>query len=330
MSPEESQVRHDGALAVEPLSGRDLAAFVAAVETGTVQGAADALTLTQSAVSKRIQALERRLGARLLDRGRHGASPTETGQRLYPQARYALVALARAEEAARPPTGAQRLLSIAASHTVGEVLLPGWLAAYRVVDLDLQVQVDIDNSPTVIRHVLDGTVDLGFVEGIDPLRRLETMVVARDELVAVVGSQHRWARRRSIRARELADEPYITREAGSGTRAVVEAALGRAGVRLRPTLEVASLQSVKRALAGGGVSLISAMIVADEQRSGSLHALRVHDVDLTRELRAVRRRRPAPTASARRFWSWLEPTGIAGSGAIEHGRTGAIGPPVVG
>lgn len=105
---------------------------MAAVESGTVNGAADALDLTQSAVTKRIQALERRLGAELLRRGRLGVRPTEEGRALYPEAKQALVALAGAEDVVvelRERRG--RFLSLAASHTIGEFLLPGWLAAFR-------------------------------------------------------------------------------------------------------------------------------------------------------------------------------------------------------
>jgi DNA-binding transcriptional LysR family regulator len=294
-------------LTAEPLSARDLVVFVAAMESGSVQGAADALTMTQSAASKRLQALERRLGATLLERSRTGVTATDLGRRLYPEARQALAALARAERAARPTEAARRVLTLAASHTVGEVLLPAWLAAYRltVSEAELQVQVDVVNSPTVIHRVRQRTVDVGFVEGLDALTGLDVLTVARDELVAVVGSQHRWARRRSVRARELLGEPYITRESGSGTRAVTEAAFAQVGVRLEPALEVASLQSVKRTLSTGGVAVISRATVAEELRAGVLCALPVSDVTLTRELRAVRRLRPAPARAARDFWEWL-------------------------
>jgi DNA-binding transcriptional LysR family regulator len=297
----------------EPLSGRELATFVAAVDSGSVQGAADALALTQSAATKRLQALERRIDTVLLERTRAGVQPTEAGRRLYPEARHALAALARAERAARSAGSTRRVLTLAASHTVGEVLLPDWLAAYRLgnADSDLQVQVDVVNSPTVIRRVREGAVDIGFVEGLDALSGLDAIDVARDELVAVVASQHRWAGRRTIRARELAQEPYITREAGSGTRAVAEAALERAGVRLQPALEVASLQSVKRALASGGVAVISAATVEEERRAGALCALRIADAQLTRELTAIRRPRPAPTRPAREFWAWLSDRSLA-------------------
>jgi DNA-binding transcriptional LysR family regulator len=71
----------------EPLSARDVATFAAAVETGSIQAAADALALTQSAATKRIQRLERRLGVTLLDRGRYGVRPTDAGRSLYPDAK---------------------------------------------------------------------------------------------------------------------------------------------------------------------------------------------------------------------------------------------------
>src|ERR1700744_572548 len=83
----------------DPLSSRELAAFAAAVETGSVQGASEARDLTQSATTKRIQALERRLGVTLLTRGRHGVRPTEEGMALYPEARRGLDALVQAEGA---------------------------------------------------------------------------------------------------------------------------------------------------------------------------------------------------------------------------------------
>src|ERR1700749_1137211 len=100
----------------DPLPSRELAAFLAAVETGSVQGAAEALDLTQSATTKRIQALERRLGASLLPRARPGARPPEGGMALSPEARRGLAPLPLAEQAVVGPR-ASRPLRIAPSHT---------------------------------------------------------------------------------------------------------------------------------------------------------------------------------------------------------------------
>src|SRR6185312_13685197 len=87
----------------DPLSGRELAAFVAAVDAHTLHAAADTLALTQSAVTKRVAALERRVGQKLLERGRSGVRPTAAGRALYPEARAALAALERARRALADP-----------------------------------------------------------------------------------------------------------------------------------------------------------------------------------------------------------------------------------
>jgi DNA-binding transcriptional LysR family regulator len=282
------------------------------MEAGSVHGAADALGLTASAVTKRLQALERRVGVILFDRGRHGLRSTSAAQVLYPDAKAALSALAQAEQALREHLDVHaRALVLAASHTIGEFLLPAWLAAFRQKHPDVRAQIDIANSPSVLASIRDQTADIGFVEGADPLDGLEAVTVQRDEIVAVVASGHRWSRRRSVRAPELQSEPYLARETGSGTRTVASMALAEAGIELQPSLEVASSQSLKRALAGGGFALMSELVVAAEVQAGTLRALPLAGLQLQRDLRAVRdpRARPRPASDTAAFWRWL--TGLA-------------------
>ena len=289
-----------------PLAGSELAAFVAAVEAGTVHGAADALQLTQSAVTKRIQALERRVGGRLFERGRFGVRPTELGRTVYPAAKRALEALgsvAELVELSRAQGSTD--LRLSASHTIGEFLLPGWLADFRRERPDVHPQLEIVNSQGVIDAIRENRSEIGFIEGLDSPAGLHTITVARDEIVAVVAAGHPWARRRVVTVRDLAAEAYLTREAASGTRAVATAALARSGVELTPALQAASAQSLKRALTGGGFTLISRLTIETEERAGVLVGLPVRGIDLRRELRAIRRRRPAPSAAARAFWRWI-------------------------
>jgi DNA-binding transcriptional LysR family regulator len=281
----------------EPVSSRGLAAFAAAVESGSVQGASEALDLTQSATTKRIQALERRLAVTLLVRGRTGVRPTEEGR--------ALDALASAERSVLAAKAAQPL-RIAASHTVGECLLPNWLAEFRAAAPDLHPQVDVDNSPGAIEAVRDDEAEVGFVEGLDPLDGLEAMTVARDEIVLVLGAGHRWARRRSVRPRELTGERYISRESGSGTRAVADAHLAEAGVRLEPDLSLASLEAVKRSLASGGFTLISRLALEPEASAGLIVSVPLKEMRIERSLIAIRRRSAQHRETGRRFWKWLK------------------------
>jgi DNA-binding transcriptional LysR family regulator len=295
----------------DPVSSSELSAFVAAYEAGTVQGAADALSLTQSALTKRLQALERKLGASVFDRGRTGVKPTRLGQTIYPPAKQALAqlhAVALAAQAAR--AGEQQDLRLSASLTIGEFLLPGWLSAFRAMHPTVHPQLEVVNSAGVLSAVRDGQAQIGFIETGAAPNDLESIVLARDELVAVVAAEHRWARRRSLSAAALAGESYLTREQDSGTRAVATAALTARGIVLAPALEVASTESLKRLISQGGFSILSRLAVAEEQRDGLLVGLPVRDLVLTRELRAVRRRTGRDGSGSRRsaartFWDWL-------------------------
>jgi DNA-binding transcriptional LysR family regulator len=292
----------------DPLSGRELAAFVTAVETGTVQGAADALALTQSAATKRVLALERRVGHPLLERTAQGVRATEAGAVLYPLAREALAALVRAETAVTSSRRDEPLV-IHASRTVGETLLPQWLALFRAGAPALRVSVAITNSDEVVHAVRDRTAEIGFIEGpAVSVHGLTELVVAHDELRVVVASGHPWARRRAIPFKALATQPYLAREAGSGTREVAAAALAAKGVELSPALEVSSAEGLKRAVLAGGFSLLSERVVEPEVAAGALRAIPVSGVELHRTLRAVRRSRPALQGPARALWLWLERT----------------------
>ena len=173
----------------DPLAGGELAAFVTAVESGTVQGAADALQLTQSAATKRIQALE------------------------------------RAEIAVRAPGRTAVPLRIHASRTIGETLLPEWLASFRPVAPASLVSVVITNSEEVLRAVREGACEVGFVEGPPQgVRGLEELVVAHDEIRAVVAAGHPWARRRASGRRPRAFWEWL---GGAGAGANADIVLAR-------------------------------------------------------------------------------------------------------
>ena len=289
-----------------PLTGPELAAFIAAVEAGSVQGAADALGLTQSAVTKRLQALEARVGVRLLERGHFGVRPTAAGKVLYPDAKRAVGALAAAHETLAAHVDASAVvLRLSASHTVGEVLLPDRLAAFRRSAAGVRAQLEVTNSPAVLRAVRAGDADIGFVEGPDPLDGLEALTIAHDELVVVVADGHPWARRPAVAPEALLAETYLARECGSGTRAIAAAALAAACVELHPNLELASSQSVKRALRGGGFALMSRLVVDAEVSAGTLRTLSIDGIDLARRLVAVRDPQAPPRPAASAFWSWL-------------------------
>lgn len=290
---------------LEPLPSRDLIAFVAAVESGRLSGAADSLSLTQSAVTKRIQSLENRLGTQLLERSHHGVSPTAAGRALYPDAKEGLAAFSRATRNLRDETAAHSCLHLAASHTIAEFLLPRWLAAFRIATPTLRSSVTVVNSQAVLAAVQEHDTDIGLLPNPDPRASLDSVRIGKDELVVVVRSDHRWARASSVAPSQLRSETFFTREEGSGTRSLGLEALRHLGIKLIPAVEVGSTQALKRMVLSEGYTIISRLAITDEQADGELHALSVRGADLCRSLYAVKHPSSKLAPVAQQFWSWL-------------------------
>jgi DNA-binding transcriptional LysR family regulator len=296
------------ALGREPLPSRELAAFVAAVEAGTIGAAADSLTLSQSAVTKRLQNLESQVGCALLVRSHRGVEPTAAGEALYPEAKAALASLARAAEAVEADRAAgEGRLRIAASQTIGSFLLPRWLAAFEAIAA-ASSRVTVVNSEAVIEAVRDHEADIGFLPDAASLGGLDALEVGQDELVVVVGREHSWARTDSVTPAQLDSEPFFTREEGSGTRAASLAGLRELGVELHPSLETSSTETLKLAVRHGGFTIMSSLAIAEEICRDQLHPLRLKGACLGRRLFAVRRRDVPMTGATRRFWAWLKAT----------------------
>ena len=267
---------------------------------GSLSAAARALGLAQPSVSTGLRRLERQTGLTLVARSASGTRLTDAGRAVLHRGRDVLTAsdaLEREVQALRTASSAR--VRVAASLSIAEYLVPGWLASRptgaAVVDLA------VANSRDVVDAVLHGRADVGFVEGPDVADGLHARAVGDDELVVVVAPGHPWARRRRpVTAAELAAAPLAVRESGSGTRAVLERALAAAGHP--PTgspAQLGSTSAVKAVVRGGSAAaVLSRLTVADEIARGDLRQVPVEGVDLRRTLRVVwaRSRRPAPAA----------------------------------
>ncbi|MHC0428593.1 LysR family transcriptional regulator [Streptomyces sp. O3] len=276
--------------------------LLAVARLGSLGRAARELGISQPAASSRVRAMERQLGVALVDRSPRGSRLTDTGVLVTDWAR-------RIVEAAEAfDVGAQALrdrrdsrLRVAASMTIAEYLLPGWLIALRRERPDTAVSLLAGNSVAVAEQVLAGEADLGFVEGLDVPGGLSGAVIARDSLVVVVAPGHAWAKRRApLGPAELTATPLILRERGSGTRQVLDAALAEDGGLVRPLLELSSTTAVKAAVvSGAGPSVLSELAVGDEVAAGRLVQVPVRGVGLRRDLRAVWTTGHRPTGPAR-------------------------------
>lgn len=264
--------------------------LLAVARLGSVGRAAAELGVSQPAASARIKGMERQIGVPLLERSPRGSQPTETGRVVVEWARNvveAAQALDAGIDALRERRDAR--LTVVASLTVAEYLMPGWLLALRQLNPDTAVILRTANSADVAAHVLAGEADLGFVEGPSTPAGLSGVVVAADRLVVVVAPGHPWARRRTpLTGAELAATPLVLREPGSGTREVLEQALAPYGGATAPRLELASSTALKAAaMTGAGPVCLSELAVIEELATGRLVSVPLEDVDLARPLRAV-------------------------------------------
>ncbi|MGA0567547.1 LysR family transcriptional regulator [Rathayibacter sp. KR2-224] len=263
--------------------------LVAVSEHGSLSAAARAVGMAQPNASRAIAAWEKSLGVRLLERSPRGSHLTAEGDVVVDWASAVLDdarALHTAIAALRRDRNSH--LTVAASLTVAEYLIPVWLTRLRREHPSLDVGLLVQNSSEVFDLVGSGRAAVGFVESPRVPRTLRRIAVSHDRLVVVVAPEHPWAkRRRPLGAAELAATHLVTREPGSGTRNTLDDAL--AGYRRAdPVLELSSNAAVRVAVvSGAGPAVLSELAVASAVRSGELVEVPLSGLELVRTLHAV-------------------------------------------
>ena len=243
--------------------------FVAVAERGHVTAAARALNLTQSAVSNAIAALEQRHAARLFDRVGRGIVLNEVGRAFLPEAK-AVLARAEAAEAVLADLSALRhgRLSVFASQTIAGYWLPARLVRFRQAYPAIELSVAVGNTEEAAAAVLDGRVELGFIEGEIDEPRLAIETVGSDRLIVLVPPDHSWAGRQQLSLDDLTAAPWVLREHGSGTRSSFESAVGGG---LTVSLSLPTNEAVlAAAVAGAGPTVLSEHVAAAAIAAGRL------------------------------------------------------------
>lgn len=252
--------------------------FVAVAELEHMTRAAQALNLTQSATSAAIAALEARYAVKLFNRIGRRIELTDAGRLFVAEARAVLARAAAAETVLADFADLSKgSLSLAASQTVGNYWLPPLIHRYQSQYPGISLSLRIGNTEQVAAWVIEGSADLGLIEGEIDEPALAVQPVADDELVLVVGAAHPWAKRRMIAPRDLKTVRWVLRERGSGTRAMFESALAKFGVAagdLDVALELPSNEAVRSAVAAGaGATVISKLVVSALLKTRALVAL---------------------------------------------------------
>jgi DNA-binding transcriptional LysR family regulator len=290
---------------------RALEVFCKIVELGSFSRAAEAVLLTQPTVSGHIKALETELGLRLLDRAGRTVTPTRAGELLHGYARRILALREEAQQAINEHKGGLKgHLVIGGSSIPGAYILPSLVAAFKRGHPDVTISLHVSGSRDIVRGVIDGTCEVGMVGARFDEGRVHYEPYEEDELVLAVPAAHPWAGRSSVRLAELAGQPFIMRERGSGTRKVMEQAMLDHALNpggLRVVLEVTGNEAVRQALkAGAGVSIISRRAIEDDIRCKMVAALRIQGVRLVRDFFLVTHKSRSRSPLGKAFLSLLQ------------------------
>ena len=271
-------------------------AFLAVIDEGDFQGAAQALGLAQPTVSQQLRKLEETLGVQLVIRTRGGSQPTSDGLAFLPYARGLIRTAERAVEAV-----ASRPLSIGASSNIGTYLLPKRLHRFAT-ETDTGFDLVLGTNPETAERLDGGEVDIALMEWWDGRPGFSATAWRREPMVVITSPLHPWRRRRSVGKALLFDQPMIGGETGTGTGHLLQKVFGRNAGRLRVAMQLGSTAAVKEAVkAGLGISMVMAGAVEEEVEVGTLHALRLADGDLAKDLFVVLPDGTPETSAAARF-----------------------------
>ena len=254
---------------------RQLAAFCAVVERKSFSQAADRLGVTQPAVSLQVRALEKRLGAQLLEDVAGDEAGELTGD-----------------------------LSLGASTGPAAVVIPLLLGEFARENPQVKVQLAVHDTQSVVDLVADRELELGIVGAARRHRAVHFEPLFRDEVILACPPGHRFAGR-TVTVDDLREEQLIVMQEGAGVRQMIEDELRALGLRLRDLdvrLELGLQESVRSAVqAGYGITFISRSAVETDLAAGTLAAARVEGLDPTREISLVRATGRTPTRAAEAF-----------------------------
>jgi DNA-binding transcriptional LysR family regulator len=288
---------------------RQFEVFLAVAKARSFRVAAEAMHLSQPALSQHVAEMERELGARLFDRLGRKVALTEAGRILEEHAFRLFASLASAREAVADLSELKGgSLVIGASTTPGIYVLPGIIAAFQESYPRVALSLRIDNSALIEERIRRNEADLGVVGG-HPLRPGEECVTAGllDELVLIVPPKHPWARRREIQPAKLGEQRLLTREEGSATRQLTERALQQAGGHIKASMELGHTEAIKQAvMAGLGVAFVSIHAIRGELAAGRLRVLRLRGLRIRRHFHIIHNEARTLSASARAFIELLK------------------------
>ncbi len=285
---------------------RQLRVFAAVSRHSSFVRAARELNLTPPAVSMQIKELEAEVGLPLFDRSSHQVSLTYVGEYMLAHVRRVLAAIRDAEDMVAQFRGLRTGQLDVGMVSTAEYFVPGMLAQFHTEHLGIEVRLQVcDNRQALVDLMQQGSIELAIM-GRPPVgwpSRAEPF--ALHPLVLVTSVDHPFARAEEVQPRALAEQGFIVREPGSGTRAALEEYLEAHNVTPRFLMQMPSNEAIKQAvMAGMGIALLSEHTLGLELRNGLIAMPNVAGLPLMRRWHVVHRhgKTLSPAAEAFRYF----------------------------
>lgn len=262
-----------------------LLTFVTVAEEQSFTKAAHVLHITQPAVTQHIQNLENDFNVSLLERGKRTVTLTKAGKIVFHQAKQILSYYKETkrlvDELLYEDSGS---MVISSSYTFGEYILPYVLREFQLSYPRISFMVNIVNSDEVIHQVQNREADIGIVETeIFSSENLKVVPFFQDAVSFFAASDYDFYVGEKPTLEELSNQTWILREKGSGTRKITEKALEEYGITPSNTLELGSIQIIKKAVeAGLGISALSNWTVRKELALNTLKLVNPEKLSLLR------------------------------------------------
>ena len=286
--------------------------FHTVARSGSFSRAAAELLISQPSVSIQVGDLERQFGTDLFEQvGKH-VRLTEAGRVLDDYAARILALIDETRVAMDEVKGLRRgRLLLGATPTPGTYLLPALLGRFKEQYPSIEISLRLADTRRIQEMLLQHQLDLGVIGGSVSFPDLEAAVLLNDELVLVVAPSHPFAALPSVRVADLAGEPFILRERGSGNREAADEALHRAGVHVTPVFEVEGAEMVKQAVAANlGLSILSRCAVELEVAAGRLRIVPIEGLRIERAISLLSRRDHRLPRVAQAFLEMIRPQAL--------------------
>jgi LysR family transcriptional regulator for metE and metH len=277
---------------------------------GTISAAARELAVTPPAVALQLRELEATLKVALVERTADGARPTDAGREVLAAAERIDLALTECVEAIESLRGIEGGRVAVGVISTAKYFAPRALAAFKRDHPKVELRLLVGNRQEMLAALEGFEVDIA-VTGRPPEHfAVDRAVIGDHPHVIIAAPEHRLAARRCIPLAELVTETFLLREAGSGTRVLMQRLFADAGLGLMPGMEMGSNETIKQAvMAGMGIALLSAHTIAAEIEDRRLVALDVQGLPIVRQWFVVKRREKRLLPAARALWDHLSTSG---------------------